>query len=120
MQVGATGAAPDAGKQYVLLLRHDSRDPVAEIGVRVVAQSTPYRLTSVPAGAYLVVAGTDMNNDGLICDDGEACGAYPVEPDPAVVTVGSNVVGNLDFTTAYRTNIDAGQTALTRPEPVAD
>jgi hypothetical protein len=38
-----------------------------------------YSLTfnSVPTGEYQLFIGSDMDNDGFICDAGEACGAYP-------------------------------------------
>jgi serine protease len=32
---------------------------------------------SVPAGEYQLFVGSDMDNDGFICDAGEVCGGYP-------------------------------------------
>ena len=106
LQVTAATVSPDAGLQYVLLLRPDSRSAAEpQAALRVRGTSTAYRLEDVAPGEYLVVAGTDMNNDGSICDDGEACGAYPVEPEPAVVAVGDADVVGIDFTTAFRTDV---------------
>ncbi|HTN33289.1 MAG TPA: peptidase S8, partial [Marinobacter sp.] len=31
-----------------------------------------------PPGRYILVAGTDLDNDGVICHAGEACAEYPV------------------------------------------
>ena len=39
-------------------------------------------LGAVLAGAYQVYVGTDNDNDGLICDPGEACGAWPTLYEP--------------------------------------
>lgn len=90
-----------------MLLRTDTGVAAGpQTSVRVLGTSTPYQIDDVEPGAYLVVAGTDMNNDGSICDDGEACGAYPVEPEPTVVEVGTADVSGIDFTTAFRTNVE--------------
>ena len=108
LRVTAATLTPDAGLQYVLLMDPATRATTGgQTSVRVVGTSTAYRIDGVPAGSYLVVSGTDMNNDGSICDDGEACGAYPVEPEPTVVEVGNTAVGDIDFTTAFRTNVEA-------------
>jgi serine protease len=108
VQVTAATLPPDGGRQYVVLLVPATRAAAGpQSAVDVSGTSTAYRVDDVAAGSYLVVAGTDMNNDGSICDDGEACGAYPVEPEPAVVTVGSGDVAGIDFTTAFRTNVSA-------------
>ena len=106
LQVTAATLTPEAGLQYVVLLRPDTRASAGpQVAVQVRGTSTGYRIGEVPAGKYLVVAGTDMNNDGAVCDDGEACGAYPVEPEPTVIDVGSAALGGIDFTTAFRTNV---------------
>jgi serine protease len=106
--VAATAFTPDAGLQYVLLQRPQTRDAAGpQVAVRVAGAEVPYRLDDVPAGQYLVVAGTDMDNDGTICEDGEACGAYPVEPEPLVVAIDGATASGIDFTTAYRTNVEA-------------
>ena len=68
--------------------------------------SVPYRFDSVGSGDYLVVTGTDMNNDFFVCDDGEACGVYPVDVAPVVVTVVGESLG-LDFATTFRANVRA-------------
>jgi serine protease len=108
LRVTASTLAPDAGLQYVLLMDPTTRAATgAQTSIRVLGIATTYRIEDVAPGAYLVVSGTDMNNDGSICDDGEACGAYPVEPEPTVVEVGSAAVDRIDFTTAFRTNVEA-------------
>jgi serine protease len=93
------------------LLAPDTGSVVHQSTIRVEALVNAYRVPKVRAGDYLVIAGTDMNNDGAICDAGEACGAYPLAPDPEIVPVSDGSVGNVDFTTAYRTRVDASQLA---------
>ncbi|MFP3977740.1 S8 family serine peptidase [Marinobacter sp. KMM 10035] len=41
----------------------------------------------VPPGDYYLVAGTDLDNDGIICQSGEACAEYPVTGMREVITV---------------------------------
>ncbi len=48
----------------------------------------------LPPGDYLIVCGSDDNDDGFICGDGDTyCGLYPTLNDPALVTVDGNVSG---------------------------
>jgi serine protease len=97
MRVGADAAGPgDAGYLYVLLI--DSGGiPRAQIqGSGSGGGLYPFTFTGVPAGDYLVVAGTDSDDDGAICDDGEVCGAWPTLGLPTPVHVQGNTPG-LDF-----------------------
>jgi serine protease len=123
MQVAAAGSGgADAGQQYVLLLEPQTEDTLDVAEVRALGERVPYRFDEVDFGDYLLAAGTDMNNDGYICDDGEACGAWPVESRLEVVTVDGERTG-LDFSTSYRTSLqsaattgqDRGSRGLRRP-----
>ncbi|MFO0581884.1 MAG: S8 family serine peptidase [Anaeromyxobacter sp.] len=96
MRVGA--AAPttgDAGYVYLLVIDPNKPDPVTGGGGRGSGGTYTWQFTGVPAGKYILVAGTDSDDDGFICDDGEACGAWP--------TLG--VVTQLDFT-GNKTGLD--------------
>jgi len=109
--------ARDAGRHFVLLV-----DPQPEGAVfNTVAQTAvraengqyqfeflpddgqaPNRLNEVPPGKYFLVAGTDLDNDGLICHAGEACAEYPVAGLRQVIEVRENQpVTGLRMTTSY-------------------
>ena len=82
--------------------------------------SVAYQFDGVPSGEYIVISGTDLNNDGFICDPAEACGAYPVENAPETIVV-DGAVTEIDFLVAYRIGvpITAGSKATSkdvRPE----
>ena len=47
----------------------------------------PRRLSEVTPGEYFLVAGTDLDGDGLICQAGEACAEYPVSGLREVITI---------------------------------
>ncbi|MEP6133456.1 S8 family serine peptidase, partial [Marinobacter sp.] len=86
--------ARDAGRHFVLLVRPEPNeqglyDSVAVAPVTV--EDGQYRFTflhadgteprpsnQVPAGTYLLVAGSDPDNDNILCQAGEACAEYPV------------------------------------------
>lgn len=104
MQVAVATLVPSAGWHYVMLLDAESNAVVRTLGIEARGSSVPYRFDDVPAGTYLVMAGTDMDHDGRVCDEGEACGAYPVESDMAVVTVPAGRL-DLDFSTTFRTGL---------------
>ena len=60
----------------MLLLDADTLQTVQESAVLAQNGSYDFSFEDVEAGAYVIVAGTDSDNDVLICDPGEACGAY--------------------------------------------
>jgi hypothetical protein len=54
--------------------------------------------TSVPPGTYEILATTDRDGDGALCDCRESCGAYPTRRDPSIVTVvGGTTIRARDF-----------------------
>jgi serine protease len=67
-------------------------------------ETAAFIFANVAAGTYELAVGTDANNDGFICDDGEACGQYPVYGQPGVIEV-SGPVSGLIVSTTYRTDV---------------
>lgn len=74
------GSGGDLGPIYVVVMdvTDGQRKPVAET---LVAAPTGgvyrYEVTVPGTSKIVVVAGSDTDNDGAICNKGEACGAYP-------------------------------------------
>jgi serine protease len=91
--------------QYILLIDAVTDETIDQVEVQADGSSTPYQFDLVPAGEYTLLSGTDLNNDGFICDPAEACGAYPVESSPVRIVVGTGVVDGLDFLVAYRIGV---------------
>lgn len=115
MQVTAGGATTpsDLGEQYVLLVNPDTFDVPYQVRVRAANGAYAFNFTGVAAGTYLLFTGSDADNNGSICDLGEACGAYVSMDEPALVTVNGNRSG-LDFNASYLTSIGVNA-AATRP-----
>ncbi len=49
-----------------------------------------FQFPPIFAGYYVVVAGNDADDDGLICEDGEYCGLYPVSSQASLVQIFPN------------------------------
>ena len=122
-----TSPDPDAnaGQHYVLLVPPDG-DTALEVQV-VTAENGEYTfaLTDVPPGDYQLYAGTDLDDDDIICDGGEACGAYPNLSSPEIISVDARVEPELsdrsfasEFRTTATTTAAAGAAAQqAEPEP---
>ena len=101
MQVLDASLTGDAGRHYVLLVNNATGEAIQEATVEAEGGNANYSFSNLSSGDYVVVAGSDMDMDNLICDAGESCGAYSTLSQPSVVTVGSGAVSGLDFTTSY-------------------
>ncbi|TVP87215.1 MAG: peptidase S8 and S53, subtilisin, kexin, sedolisin [Thioalkalivibrio sp.] len=109
LRVAAPELALDTvGRIYVVLVDADG-EAVAARGVDPENGVYNYRFDDVAAGEYHIVAGTDMNNDGFICDAGEACGAFPTLSLFEQVQIDRDREG-LDFSVGFRARV--GDTLL--------
>ena len=77
----------NAGPVYVLLLDPDNGAVLRSLRFDAANGSYAYRFDQLTTGAYHVVAGTDRDNDGMLCDAGEACGGFPTAGNLADVSV---------------------------------
>jgi len=50
---------------------------VAVIPFSAVSGVNQFDFTDIEDGTYIVIAGTDIDNDNIMCEPGELCGAYP-------------------------------------------
>ena len=89
----------------------DTLDTAGVASVDVLAGRYTYQFSEVPEGEYVVVAGTDLDNDFTICDNGEACGAYPTLDSALAITVDRDITG-LDFLTGFATSLGPGSLSV--------
>ncbi|WP_116368105.1 S8 family serine peptidase [Parahaliea mediterranea] len=87
MAVGDTSANGDLGTLYLLLYHPESDAVVEQAVLQPGSGGYAYRFERVSAGSYQIYAGTDADNDFLICDAGEACGAWLTYGQPAEVVL---------------------------------
>ncbi len=92
---------------YVLAIDPDTWETIEEVVVTP-RQGLDFTFSYLEPGSYLVAAGTDMDDDGYICDDGEWCGMYPVASDPVPIQLapGETRTG-IDFVIQPATQLDA-------------
>jgi serine protease len=88
MQVGASTTSTDT--IYVLLVNPDTLESLFETSTAA-GSSFAFAFGGITAGDYLLVAGTDRDNDGIIGDDGELFGAWPSLDAPQAITVTAGV-----------------------------
>ncbi len=103
-QVTQSTLSGNAGYQYVLLVNPDTLDSVLEDRLKPLNGTYSYRFYNVPPGEYLLITGSDNDNDGFICDAGESCGAYPLLSRPARLKVDRQLDGvnfDVNFNTRF-------------------
>jgi len=100
MTLGDVALGGDVGALYVVLVDPATGQTVTGSQANFATGNYQFEFPGVPAGAYRIVAGTDNDNDGFICDDGEACGEFITRDQPVVVEVDRNLA-DLDFLVNY-------------------
>ena len=93
------GTVSDAGLNYYLLINTATS---TTLQTKVSADQGEYQLTfsQVPKGEYFLLGGTDMDNDGFICEGGELCGGYPSVEQLLPIKI-SEDVANLKFSANF-------------------
>ena len=89
IQVQSVVLDANVGTVYVLALHPDTFETRA-FTIAGVRSDYAFEMPTLPRGRYLVVAGTDRDGDGYICDPGEACGMWPLLDSPGIVDIGGD------------------------------
>ncbi len=112
---GAASRGGDVGPVYVLVLDPDT-DRIREVRASYADGRYQWRLAGYTGRRAVVVAGTDLNADDLLCQPAEVCGGYPVLGPVESMTVDVTASRlDLDFGLLPRTDISAAR--LGRPLP---
>jgi serine protease len=104
MQVDAT--TPDAGYQHVLLLDPETFETKYQSDASINNGTYDYQFSSVDNGEYIIIAGSDLDNNFIICEPGESCGAYRTLNDPITINVNGDLSG-LDFPIGFDQTFEA-------------
>jgi serine protease len=100
----------DLGPAYVLVLNADdpARTIVAQEAVSTPSGGTYSYTVAVPGTAAVsLIAGSDLDNNGVICSAGEACGGYPMLSRQLEVLRPDGNLSGIDFTLAPYGGISA-------------
>ncbi len=93
-------ASNDAGLIHVLAISPVTGGMLGQDAVEAVNGEYAYSISDLSEGSYLIIAGSDLDNDLYICDSGESCGAYPTYGQMSQVSVTGNVTG-IDFSVSF-------------------
>jgi serine protease len=100
MSVQTTSIESNAARHYVLLVNPVDSSTIEQTALNVSNGSYNYTFSNIAAGEYQIVAGSDLDNDGFICDAGEACGGYPTINQLTTITVNADN-SSLGFTSGF-------------------
>jgi len=98
--VQTTSIESNAARHYVLLVNPVDSSTIEQTALNVSNGSYNYTFSNIAAGEYQIVAGSDLDNDGFICDAGEACGGYPTINQLTTITVNADN-SSLGFTSGF-------------------
>jgi serine protease len=103
--IGEAVKGGDVGPVYVLLV-----DPETSTGlfqaIATAADGYAFKLDEVPSARYIVVAGTDIDNNGIINDEGEAFGAFPTTSSPEEIEL-TSAREDVGFPARFQFNVSA-------------
>ncbi len=91
MKVGGATLG-NIGTTFVLALNEQSLETIGQAETSLL-QNYSFSLSALPAGRYLIIAGTDRDGDNFICDTEDSCGIFP---DPVTIEAGQ-AFSNIDF-----------------------
>ncbi len=77
LQVGQPHDKGNTGHLYFILVDPNTLETVRTTQADPEDGSYRFQFEGVPAGSYFLVGGSDLDDDGEICDPGESCGGYP-------------------------------------------
>ncbi len=91
----------DVGVVYVGVMAPDA-DEVAAGVKTALSQNYAYNISGVEPGEYLLIGGTDIDNDGFIGDRGELFGVYPSLQAPGTINIHEDdVLTGRDFSIRF-------------------
>lgn len=105
----------ELGIVYLLLFDPATDTVVAQTAIESGNVNFEFAFSNVPAGLYQLFAGTDLDNDLLICDAGEACGAYLTIDQPLTINFDRNR-DDIDFAIEYLLALPGVASASTRSD----
>jgi len=93
----------DAGVHYIQLIDVSSGLVVKQVRSVAINEQYSFSIEDIPYGNYILLAGSNPDNNGFICDAAEACGQYPSVGIVEEITINqsSPPVANFNFETNF-------------------
>ncbi|TVP57064.1 MAG: hypothetical protein EA349_07220 [Halomonadaceae bacterium] len=122
VQVPVDESQRNAGRHYVQLIPVDSNGDITEDDFHeTIAEAVDGRYQfrfdprEIPPGDYLLIAGTDIDNNGLLCEDGEACSEFPETGGAQAITITPETRKTVTMTTRYLLPVSSQSTLGSQP-----
>lgn len=95
----------DAGIHYIQLIDTESGQAIKQVHSAADNGQYTFTMDNIPFGTYILIAGSNPDNNGFICDAAEACGEYPSAGHIEQITIdeSSPTISTLDFATSINT-----------------
>ena len=109
--MSSSAADPDGGKIYNLL--YNITTETVDKQVSSVASSGQYSFSmdEINPAVYVLVSGSDIDNDGYICGAGEACAYWPSAQEPDYLIANQSFTG-LTMKLRYETQVQVGASSI--------
>lgn len=114
---GSSSNTGDTGFTWILLLDPNTGNTVQVKSATNQGGHYTYQFSGVPDGSYYLIGGTDSDNDGYLCDPGEACGGYPTYGHLSTVVVSGQDVSGINFVNTYSSQPAAAAAGAIMPGP---
>lgn len=101
---GDQAASADVGLVYILLYEPGADTAVAQSDATASDGKYVYEFLGIAPGQYEIIAGSDADNDLLICDPGEACGAWLTLDQPILLDLFEDT-SDVDFPIEYQVSL---------------
>ncbi|WP_455207991.1 PKD domain-containing protein [Kaarinaea lacus] len=108
MQVNSAATADYAGFHYIELIDAATM----QLFDRVISNGSngvyDFTFPGVPLGMYHIRAGSDLDKDGVLCEVGDSCGAFPtmdIISQHVMVDGSTTNLNGLDFSTGFSVNL---------------
>ena len=110
-ELSSSAADPDGGKIYNLL--YNITTETVDKQVSSVASSGQYSFSmdEINPAVYVLVSGSDIDNDGYICGAGEACAYWPSAQEPDYLIANQSFTG-LTMKLRYETQVQVGASSI--------
>ncbi len=105
LKLGTSPDEKEAGRHYVLVISAEGENNGGVVSQAVVTSANgryTFAFDDIEPGNYFLVAGTDTDNNGFICENGEACAEYPVNGLPETISLGNDPVSGVVLSTSFR------------------
>jgi serine protease len=77
LALSSTDYQRDAGVHYIQLINSNNGEAIKQVFANASNGEYTFTMENIPFGNYILIAGSNPDNNGFICESAEACGEYP-------------------------------------------